>query len=104
MKKQFLLLLPSLLLSWGEMKADGVITIETAKAVGEELSVTTYCTSINEPVIIDWGDGVEKSILTVGAMSRNRLRLSRGRQSKSKEISSAFVVMSSSLLHFRQKA
>ena len=61
MKKQFLLLLPSLLLSWGEMKADGVITIETAKAVGEELSVTTYCTSINEPVIIDWGDGVEKS-------------------------------------------
>lgn len=61
MKKQFLLLLPSLLLSWGEMKADGVITIETAKDVGEELSVTTYCTSINEPVIIDWGDGVEKS-------------------------------------------
>lgn len=61
MKKQFLLLLPSLLLSWGEMKADGVITIETAKAVGEELSVTTYCTSINEPVIIDWGDGIEKS-------------------------------------------
>lgn len=61
MKKQFLLLLPSLLLSWGEMKADGVITIETAKAVGEELSVTTYCTSINEPIIIDWGDGVEKS-------------------------------------------
>lgn len=61
MKKQFLLLLPSLLLSWGEMKADGVITIETAKAVGEELSVTTFCTSINEPVIIDWGDGVEKS-------------------------------------------
>ena len=61
MKKQFLLLLPSLLLSWGEMKADGVITIETAKAVGEELSVTTYCTSISEPVIIDWGDGVEKS-------------------------------------------
>lgn len=61
MKKQFLLLLPSLLLSWGEMKADGVITIETAKAVGEEFSLTTFCTSINEPVIIDWGDGVEKS-------------------------------------------
>ena len=61
MKKQFLLLLPSLLLSWGEMKADGVITIETAKAVGEEFSLTAFCTSINEPVIIDWGDGVEKS-------------------------------------------
>ena len=61
MKKQFLLLLPSLLLSWGEMKADGIITLETAKAVGEEFSLTAFCTSINEPVIIDWGDGVEQS-------------------------------------------
>ena len=83
------------LFGYAQEQAQGVITLETAKAVGEELSVTTFCTSINEPVIIDWGDGVEKSYT---------MRLSRGRQSKSKEISSAFVVMSSSLLHFRQKA
>lgn len=49
------------LFGYAQEQAQGVITLETAKAVGEELSVTTFCTSINEPVIIDWGDGVEKS-------------------------------------------
>ena len=46
------------LFGYAQEQAQGVITLETAKAVGEELSVTTFCTSINEPVIIDWGDGV----------------------------------------------
>ena len=58
--KRFYLLLPLLAIALTG-NAQGSVTMNTAKAVGEELSITTYCTSIDEPVIIDWGDGVEKT-------------------------------------------
>lgn len=60
MKKCFYLLL-SLLAIALIGRAQGSVTINTAKSVGENLSLATYCTSIDEPLIIDWGDGVEKS-------------------------------------------
>lgn len=50
--KRFYLLLPLLAIALTG-NAQGSVTMNTAKAVGEELSITTYCTSIDEPVIID---------------------------------------------------
>ena len=57
---RFYLLLPLLAIAFIG-RAQGTVTMTTAKAVGEEFSIITYCTSIDEPVTIDWGDGVEKT-------------------------------------------
>lgn len=41
--------------------ATAVLTLSTNKEVGTELKLLAWCTTIDEPVIIDWGDGNEVS-------------------------------------------
>lgn len=46
-----------MLATWATAMADGVVTLTTSKAVGDEVELIAYCATTDQAFKVDWGDG-----------------------------------------------
>ena len=59
MKKNLLAILMAIFaISYATAQSESVITLKTTKAVDSQIRLLAWCSTVNEAVSIDWGDGV----------------------------------------------